>query len=42
MTEAKKDVEMKDVEESKEEKKEVAQEPHDPFFRNFTSCLYFE
>lgn len=32
MTEAKKDADMKDVEEKKEEKKEVVQEVHDPFY----------
>lgn len=36
MTEAKKDVEMKDVEENKEEKKEIPKEPQDPFYGNLT------
>jgi hypothetical protein len=39
MTEAKKDVEMKDVEESKEEKKEVPKEPQDPFYGNLTPTI---
>jgi hypothetical protein len=35
MTDSKKDVEMINTEEKKEEKKEVVQEPHDPFFGKF-------
>ena len=37
MTEAKKDVEMKDVEEKKDDKKEVPQEPQDPFYGTYLS-----
>ncbi len=39
MTDAKKDVEMKDAEDTKkEEKKEVAQEPQDPFYGIYQLC----
>jgi hypothetical protein len=45
MTDSKKDVEMINTEEKKEEKKEVVQEPHDPFFgkiRLYSLCFRYQ